>query len=206
MEDTTMPTLSRRLQLLIALLLAGLLFATRFQPWASYISLPGASWAVFFLAGVYLPPAPAFAALFTLGWLIDLAPHLASGASLAETLSGARAFCLTPAYFFLLPAYGALTLAGRWYAAHHRDEADTLLRLTAAVIGGAAICELISSGSFYFFSGRFAEPTLLEFGARLAKYFPAYLGSMAFYVALAAFVHAGLVLSARAARLRGARL
>lgn len=190
-----MLTLSHRHQLLIALALASLLIATRGQHFATLHHLPGASWAVFFLAGVYLRPAWIFPALFALVWGLDFAPHLASGASLAEILGGGQAFCLTPAYFFLLPAYGALWLAGRWYAARYRFAWPTLVPLAAALVVGAAVCELFSSGGFYFFSGRFHEPTLIEFGARLVKYFPSYLGSLAFYVGIAAAVHTALALA-----------
>ena len=181
-----MLTLSSRNQLVIGIALAALMAATRGQHFATLHSLPGASLAVFFLAGVYLRPAWALPALLALTWFLDFA---------AFTWGGASGFCLTPAYVFLLPAYGSLWLAGRWYAARHRFAWATLMPLAAAVFIGAAVCELFSSGGFYFFSGRFAEPTLNEFGARLAKYFPSYLGSLAFYVGIAAAVHALLVLA-----------
>lgn len=49
-----MIALSTRHQLLIGLLLVLLLAATRGHDFASLTHLPGASWSVFFLAGVYL--------------------------------------------------------------------------------------------------------------------------------------------------------
>lgn len=181
-----MLTLSTRHQAAIGLGLAALLIATRGQHFATLHSLPGATWAVFFLAGVYLRPAWVLPALLGLTWFLDFA---------AFTWGGASGFCLTPAYVFLLPAYTSLWLAGRWYAGHHRFAWATLVPLAAAVFVGAAVCELFSSGGFYFFSGRFADPTSTEFGARLAKYFPSYLGSLTFYVGIAAAVHALLVLA-----------
>lgn len=181
---------SIRLQIPIGLILAALLFVTREQHFATLHSLPSASWAVFFLAGVYLRPAWVFSALFVFTWGIDFAPHLLSGASLTEIVSGGKAFCLTPAYFFLLPAYGALWLAGRWYAGRYRFSWTTLAPLAFAVIISTGICEVISSGSFYFFSGRFAEPTFTEFGGRLLKYFPYSLSSIVFYVGIATAMHA----------------
>lgn len=178
--------LSGRTQLVIGIALAALMVATRGQHFATLHNLPGASWAVFFLAGVYLRPKWALPALLGLTWFLDFA---------AFTWGSASGFCLTPAYVFLLPAYASLWLAGRWYATRYRFAWDTLAPLAGAVIAGAAVCQLFSSGGFYFFSGRFAEPTLVEFGARLAKYFPSYLGSLVFYVAIAAVVHALLVLT-----------
>lgn len=179
----------------VGAVLALLLIATRGQHFATLHSLPGASWAVFFLAGVYLRPVWVLPALLAFVWGLDFTPHLLSGASLAEIMNGGQAFCLTPAYVFLLPAYAALWFAGRWYAGRHRFAWQTLLPLLAATFAGAAVCELFSSGGFYFFSGRFAEPTLAEFVGRLVTYFPRYLQSLAFYVGIAAVVHAlfGLV-------------
>ena len=181
-----MLTLSTRNQIVIGLALAAALTLTRGQHFATLHSLPGASWAVFFLAGVYLRPLWMLPAALGLAWFLDFA---------AFTWGGTSGFCLTPAYVFLLPAYTSLWLAGHWYAAHHRFAWTTLVPLAASVVAGAAVCELFSSGGFYFFSGRFAEPTLIEFGARLAKYFPSYLGSLAFYVGIAVAVHALLVLA-----------
>ena len=188
-----MRTLSSRHQFLIGTVLVVLLIATRGQHFASLHNLPGASWAVFFLAGVYLRPAWALPGLLALTWTVDFAAYLAGGAG---------SFCLTPAYVFLLPAYSALWLAGRWYAHRHRFDGRTLLPLTAALLVGASVCELFSSGGFYFFSGRFADPTLAEFGIRLTRYFPPYLQSLAFYVGSAAALHAVLGLAYGAARCR----
>ncbi len=181
-----MLTLSTRNQIVVGLALVAALTLTRGQHFATLHSLPGASWAVFFLAGVYLRPLWALPALLALTWFLDFA---------AFTWGGASGFCLTPAYVFLLPAYASLWLAGRWYAARYRFAWATLVPLAVSVVVGAAVCELFSSGGFYFFSGRFAEPTLIEFGARLAKYFPSYLSSLTFYVGIAAVVHALLVLA-----------
>lgn len=184
-----MLTLSSRNQLMIGIVLVLLVAGTRGQHFATLQSLPGASWAAFFLAGVYLRPIWALPGLLALTWALDFA---------AFTWGGASGFCLTPAYVFLLPAYGALWLAGRWYAHRHRFEWRTLPALTAAMLVGAAVCELFSSGGFYFFSGRFTEPTLAEFAGRLVTYFPRYLQSLAFYVGIATVVHAifGLARSA----------
>lgn len=181
-----MLTLATRNQLFIAIALTLLMVATRGHHFATLEHLPGASWAVFFLAGLYLRPAWTFTALLALAALIDY---------LAVTVANASTFCISPAYLFLLPAYGALWLAGHWYARRYRFEWRTLMPLSLAVIGGATVSELLSSGGFYFFSGRFAETTLAEFGARLVHYFPASLQSMLFYIAIAAVSHSAFVLT-----------
>jgi hypothetical protein len=69
------------------------------------------------------------------------------------------------------------------------SHSPTLVPLAGSLFLGAAVCELISSGGFYFFSGRFAETSLIEFGLRLAKYFPPSLASLAFWMGIAIVVH-----------------
>lgn len=176
-----MLTLSTRNQTIIGASLVLLLVITRGHHFATLHSLPGASWAVFFLAGVMLRPKWILPALLALAWVLDF---------FAFTTTEVSRFCLTPAYLLLLPAYAALWFAGRWYAARHQDSWMTLPMLVIAASGGALVCELFSSGGFYFFSGRFAEPTLVEFSARVVKYFPSYLGSLLFYVGTAVVIYA----------------
>lgn len=176
-----------RIQLAAGIGLALLMAATRGHHFATLAHLPSASWAVFFLAGVYLRPGWAFPALLAEAALLDY---------VAITWGGVSSFCVTPAYAFLLPAYGSLWGAGRLYARLHRPAWPTLIPLGGLLLAGAAACELFSSGGFYFFSGRFMEPTLDGFLPRLAKYFPAALANLLFYTACAAAIH-GLALLAR---------
>jgi len=191
-----MLTLSSRHQIIIGLSLIALFIATRDHHFATLLQLPGASWAVFFLAGIYLRPIWVLPGLLALAWLLDFA---------AYTWGGVSGYCLTPAYAFLLPAYGALWIGGRWFA-HWVAKGSrimwqtvwqTVIMLLTAILISAVICELFSSGGFYYFSGHFDEPTLMEFASRELRYFPAYLQSMLFYVAIATIVHVVLVLTGR---------
>ncbi|MGR9107143.1 MAG: hypothetical protein ACU843_09465 [Gammaproteobacteria bacterium] len=167
-------------QLTIGSILVLLIVATRGHHFASLTNLPGASWAAFFLAGIYLRPVAAFAGLLALTWILDFA---------AVRFGGVSSYCISPAYVFLLPAYGSLWLAGRWYAARHCFAWRSLGLLACAMLVGGLACELLSSGGFYLFSGRFAESSLAEFGGRLLQYFPPYLESLSFYVGVAALAH-----------------
>ncbi|MGH8532243.1 MAG: hypothetical protein ACREV1_05785 [Gammaproteobacteria bacterium] len=175
-----MITIAPRSALTIGLTLALFMAATRSHHFAATLHLPDASWAVFFLAGFYLRPLWMFPALIALAGMSDY---------VAIAWFGVSDFCASPAYGFLLPAYGALWIAGRWYAGRYRFALSTLIPLGGSVVIGAAVCELISSGGFYFFSGRFAETSLVEFGLRLGKYFPPSLGSLAFWMGIAIVVH-----------------
>lgn len=167
-----MPILSTRAQLLTGIALALLLAMTRGSHFAS-INLPSASWAVFFLAGVLLRPRWVFAGLFVLASALDFS-MLVSG-----TVSD---WCLSPAYWMLVPAYASLWLGGRLYAGWHRDTLQSLLLLAAVVAVSAFVCYLISGGGFYFFSGRYPEPTLAAWLPRIAEYYPRFLSNMTFYV------------------------
>lgn len=169
-----------RQQVTVGIVLAFLMALTRSHHWATLHALPDASWAIFFLAGLYLRPLWAVPVLMLEAALVDY---------LAITVGGVSGFCVSPAYGFLIPSYAALFLAGRVYARHHRLSWSALPWLLGCALGGAVLAELFSSGGFYFFSSRFAEPTLAEFIPRLVKYFPAMLSSMALYLGLAALVH-----------------
>jgi len=185
--------LSARKQMIIALILALLLIITRGHHFASLHNLPGASWAVFFLAGVYLRSIWPLVGFFALAWWIDFAAYFWGGAS---------DFCLTPAYFFLIPAYASLWLAGRWYAEQYRFRWGTLFPLSLGMMIGLIFCELFSSGGFYFFSGRFTDTTWAEFAGRSLEYFPLYIESFLFYAGIAIVMHAAFVLIGQQRSLR----
>lgn len=174
-----MPVLSTRTQVLIGIALALLLAITRGNHFAT-LNLPSASWAVFFLAGVLLRPRWVFAGLFALASALDFS-MLASG-----TVSD---WCLSPAYWMLVPAYATLWLAGRLYAGWHRDTLQSLLLLAAVVAVSAFLCNLLSGGGFYFFSGRYPEPSLAAWLPRIAEYYPRFLSSMALYVGVASALY-----------------
>ena len=169
-----------RTQLTIGIMLALLMGVTRGYHVTPLEHLPSASWAVFFLAGVYLRSRWVFPALVVEAAALDFA---------AITWGGVSDFCVSPAYGFLLPAYGTLWFAGHWYTNHHREAVTTLMPLTLSVLAGAAVSEVISSGSFYFLSGRFEHTTVTQFANNFIQYFPHSLSSLAFYVCLAGMMH-----------------
>lgn len=81
-----------------------------------------------------------------------------------------------------------------------------LLPLAVSLFLGTALCELISSGGFYFFSGRFEQTNLTQFASRLVEYFPRSFSSLLFYVGIAGVIHAlfraASALAARTERFR----
>ncbi|MCM2330069.1 MAG: hypothetical protein NDI70_02115 [Pseudomonas sagittaria] len=170
--------LSPRIRLAIGIALALLLAVTRGHHF-SEINLPSASWAVFFLAGALLPARWAFPALFLEAVGLDLA---------AVTWGGASNWCVTPSYWLLLPAYAALWFGGRTYARLHRDAWSSLASLLACLLVSSVVCHLLSSGGFYFFSGRYADASLAGFLPRIVAYYPLSLQALALYVGVAALL------------------
>lgn len=173
-------SLSKFSTLALAVALSAVMWMTRGHHAASLTHLPDASWAIFFLAGFYFRQRMLLPLFLAQAALVDY---------LSIAVVGVDDYCVTAAYAFLLPAYSALWLAGRWYAAHYRFNVRSLPLVAAAATVGAFVCELVSSGSFYFLGGRFADTSLLEFGQRLVQYFPSDLGNVALYLGCAALVH-----------------
>ncbi|WP_089358796.1 hypothetical protein [Pseudomonas segetis] len=177
-----MMNLSPRHQLLLGLALAALMAMTRGQHFAT-VNLPSASWAVFFLAGVLLKPRWVFPVLFLEASLLDMA---------AVQWAGVSDWCMSPAYWMLVPAYGSLWLGGRLYAGMHRQQLSNLLLLAAVVSVSAFVCYLFSGGGFLFFSGRYPDPSLAQLGERIGVYYPRNLTSMALYVGAACILFISL--------------
>ncbi len=170
------------------LVFIGLFFAiaaTRYHHFGSITHLPDASLAVFFLAGFLLRQKIVFPILLVQAGVIDY---------FAITAGGSSDWCVTSAYWFLIPAYGSLWLAGRWYASVHRTEWKTILLLFGALFIGASLAFLISNGSFYWLSGRYPDPIWSQYIERFVMYYPSYLSSaflyVGFFVVLMLGIHA----------------
>jgi len=160
--------------------LAMLLILTRSHHFFSLHSLPGASYAVFLLGGFYLRNKFAFGFFISLALALDL---------IAVTWGGVDNFCVSPAYPFLLPAYGLIWLSGMFAAQFYAENRKFYPMIPLTIIVGSLLCELVASGSFYFFSGRFVELSLAEFFNRVVTYYPASLQATVFYVAGATIFH-----------------
>ena len=183
-----MLNLTARQQIAISLVLVLMMLLTRSHHWASIHSLPDASWAIFFLLGVYVRALWIVPALIAASVVIDY---------VAITWGGVSDFCVSPAYWLLIPAYAVLFAGGRFYARGHRLSVMGLLRLVGVALAVVLVAQLLTTGGFYFFSGRFAEPTLAGFIPRFEQYFPRMLGTFALYLGAAAAVHVALAAAFR---------
>ena len=168
--------MTRNKSIALFALLVLLMAATRSHHFASLTHLPDASLAAFLLAGIYLPLA-AFPALLLVAGLADYS---------AINYAGVSDWCFSPAYWFLIPTYAVMWYAGRFYAARHSYSWRGLSLFAATSFAATSAAFVISSGSFYLFSGRFAGMTALQYADSVAKYFGTYLTGAFLYLLIAA--------------------
>ncbi|WP_395328488.1 hypothetical protein WBP06_13170 [Novosphingobium sp. BL-8H] len=178
---------SNRLPLCIFAALAVLMLATRSHSLSHLVHLPDTDLASFFVLGFFVRRMVAFAALFMLGFAIDV---------VVIQVLGGSGFCFTPAYWMLLPAHGLLWLAGRFAAARWGDRLSALPAIVALLIAASFAANLLTSGGFYLLGGRYPDPTLAGFLPRIARYFPGVLLATLLWSGVAAALWA-LVVTAR---------
>jgi hypothetical protein len=156
------------------LALAGAMLATRLH---HFEYLPDASWAIFFLSGFYSFGARAFALLLVEAVLIDY---------VATAHLGVSSYCLSIAYPSVLPAYATLWFGGR-LAARHRDGGlpHRMGWLVVCLLLSVSLCFLLTNGSFYWLSGRAANPNVAGWMAGFLRWYPYFLAVPCLYVAIA---------------------
>ncbi|MFT3805887.1 hypothetical protein [Arenimonas sp.] len=186
--------LSSRQRIGIFVLLALVMMATRIN---HFSNLPDASWALFFLGGFYLRGSGrwAFPALMLLAVAIDAYVISASG------LSFWNHYCVSIAYWFLVPAHLAMWFGGdllrRRYQGLSLTSAGWLLATAVLAIG---LCYLISNGSFYWLSDSVASRSFAGWTKNLGDWVLPYYYTSGMYLGLATAVHVGVALVARHTR------
>ena len=178
----------RMIPTLLFVTLALVMAVTRIHHFAA---IPDASWAVFFVAGFYFSRQTrwAFPALIVLALLADWYAIATAGMAFWGS------YCISPAYWFLLPAYASLWVGGSWLARHEAGlRWRSLGLLGAALLVSASACYLLSNGSFYWISdtwgGTDAQRSLGGWLANLGHWYLPFLRVTAMYVAIAALLHA----------------
>lgn len=177
----------------IAATLAVLMGITRFSHLGTAIYLPDASMAVFFLGGLYVRRHLAFLGYAALAGALDF---------VSVRYAGTGDFCITPAYSFLLPAYAVLWYAGRLYAGRLQATAGSLAVAAGVALLASTLSFVISNGAFYWLGGRYADPHVAEYVARLMFWAPLFVRTAMAYVVVALAVH---LAAARALDLRHRR-
>lgn len=152
--------------------LIALMALTRFHHFGDVLHLPDASLAVFFFAGFYRKPS-FFAFLLVLAGVIDY----------VAIANGTSAWCVSPAYVFLIPTYGVMWLAGRYCSRYATYDFIGLTMTFSLFMLAASAAFMISNGSFYLFSGRYDAVSWSQYIARIVQYYPPYVGSALLYAA-----------------------
>lgn len=166
--------------LIIAALLVLFMVATRPHTFGAVTHLPNASVAIFFLAGFYLRRYLLFVFLFSIAMLLDY---------LSITVGGVSSFCVSPAYWFLIPAYAVVWQAGITFRSHYAFTFNSLMMLSILVFLSASLAFIISNGSFYLISGVYTDQNWVEYISRFQLYYPHYVISACAYVAAISCLH-----------------
>ncbi len=157
----------------LILALSFLMILTRGSHIATLYALPDASLAIFLIGGIYLRNIRFFIALFLLGLFIDF------GAAALDTKLG---FCLTKGYWGLIPSYACLWVSG--YFLSQRKFLQKLSIFIPIVSIAVMLAFLISTQTYYLFSGRFGSPSILESILHGWDYLPQYFLSSFTYISI----------------------
>ncbi|MFC4765211.1 hypothetical protein [Dyella koreensis] len=182
-------TQTQRLGIFLALALV--MAATRVHLSLFHHDVWDASWGIFFLAGFWLRGSVrwAFPLLMAEAVLVDYLVISNQGINFWDH------YCVSAAYWFLVPSYFSLWMGGSWLA---RQKAGLNLRslglAAVAVVASFAVCYVISNGSFYWLSSSVPQPrSVAAWFSNLGDWYLFFLQTMALYVALGLVVHALVV-------------
>jgi hypothetical protein len=157
--------------LLLSLFLSMIL--TRGSHVTTLYNLPDASLAVFLIGGIYLKNIRFFIMFFLTALFIDFG---------VATLDPKLGFCLTNGYWGLIPSYAALWISGYFLNRHNLIQK---LSIFMPIVSVAIILSfIISTQSYYIFSGRFGSPSLTESILHGWEYLPQYFLSSFTYIGL----------------------
>ena len=146
--------------------LMAMMALTRFHHFGDAFSLPDASLAVFFLAGLLQARRWwLFVALLAEAALIDY---------VAITHFNVSAFCISPAYIFLIPTYAVMWFAGSYCTRFSNVEINEMAIVTGILTLATSIAFLMSNSSFYLLSGRMTDLSWSQYIDSFLQYYPPY--------------------------------
>jgi hypothetical protein len=157
-------------QLVIAAAIAFFMALTRGSHVVTAVSLPDASLVLFLLGGLYLRRAGWFVAFFALATVIDFG---------AAAIDPAQGFCLTNGYWGLIPSYAAMWLGGLWLS--KRQDAFETVPYALVSLLTTFVAFVISTQTYYLFSGRFPTNGLIASLQHGWEYLPSWMGFSAMY-------------------------
>jgi len=154
----------------LPIILIASMVLTRFHHFGDVLHLPDASLAVFFFAAFYRKKA-------LLGFLLILAALIDAIA----INTGTSGWCVSPAYVFLIPTYAVMWFAGRYASTFKTWQSLEMVKAIGLLTLASSLAFVISNGSFYLFSGKFAAMTFLNYVASIDQYYFAYVGAALVY-------------------------
>jgi hypothetical protein len=164
----------------VAATLMSLMAMTRYNHFGSTVALPDASYAAFFLGGLFLGRVRGALTIFALllieAALIDY---------YAINFAGVSGWCMTSAYSFLVFAYGVLWLVGRWYAPRHALTLQGLAGLLAVAAAAGSAAFVIANVSFYLLAGYFDSMGVMQYVVSVSQYYASYVAVAVFYIGVA---------------------
>jgi hypothetical protein len=158
--------------LLIAAGIAFFMLLTRGSHTLTPFELPDASLALFLLGGLLLRRAGWFAAFFVLATVIDFG---------AAAFDPAQGFCLTNGYWGLIPAYGAMWMGGLYLSKKDAFANKNIVSYGAVSMLATFVAFVISTQTYYLFSGRFPANGVIESMQHGWNYLPSWMGFSAMY-------------------------
>lgn len=181
-------------RLIIAAGLAFFMLLTRGSHVLTQVSLPDASLAIFLLGGLYLSANLKasfgwFAGFFALASIIDFG---------AAALDPAQGFCLTNGYWGLVPSYAALWFGGFWLG--KQANPFSAIRFATVSLGATFVAFVLSTQTYYLFSGRFPANGVIESMQHGWNYLPNWMAVNAAYFGLTLIVVA-LIRNVKLARI-----
>lgn len=158
--------------MLLAAAIAFLMLLTRGSHVLTNVSLPDASLALLLVGGLFLRKALWFAFFVALATVIDFS---------AAAIDSIQAFCLTPGYWGMLPTYAIMWLAGIWLGT--QTNSLNIVKFALSGLVATFVAFVISTQTYYLFSGRFPAEGVIESMKHGWEYLPSYLGYTMMYIA-----------------------
>ena len=158
-------------QIIVVAAIAFFMLLTRGSHVLTSVSLPDASLALLLIGGLYLRKVIWFALFAVLATAIDFS---------AAAIDSVQAFCLTDGYWGMLPTYAVMWLAGVWLS--KQADSTGVFKYALASVTSTFAAFVISTQTYYLFSGRFPEAGMIESMKHGWEYLPTYMGFSLMYL------------------------
>ena len=150
--------------LLLILSLIILMIITRGSHFLTELSLPDASLVIFLILGILAPSLILFVLFFIMGSLIDFG---------TAAFDITKAFFLTDGYWGLIPTYYLMFISGQLIKS--RNLLKNINVFLIILLGSTTFAFIISTNTYYMYSGRFGFPSFMESIIQGWNYYPGYL-------------------------------